>query len=259
MKGHWTVSVLASILILGSLGLSQQAFANPISFSTSDVPVCDPFPEGSDFGDELGWGPSSFPPAPFPPDEEILSAFEFDLEPSSCPTFASGPFVGTTISITNLTPTSWHDLIYVANADTSMSNFDGFVDGLLAFKIDNIGCDPGGINHPLAFGDFNGNCIFEPGETWEINIDDYFNSFGTPAENLNSLGLGFGTSPSSGSIIAFAEEGPPGGPVVGGTSIPIDTTALLIAGAQTTTPWLILGVLSAVGIGFAVFTLKRNH
>jgi len=110
--------------------------------------------------------------------------------------------------------TSWHDLIYVANIDTSISNFDGTVDGLPAFKIDNIGCDPSGINHPLAFGDFNGNCIFEPGETWEINIDDYFNSFGTPPENLNSLGLGFGTSPSSGSIIAFAEEEPPGEPPV---------------------------------------------
>jgi len=45
---------------------------------------------------------------------------------------------------------------------------------------------------------------------------------------------------------------------VGGTILPIDTTALLVAGAQTTTPWLILGVVSAVGIGLAVFTLKRR-
>jgi len=46
---------------------------------------------------------------------------------------------------------------------------------------------------------------------------------------------------------------------VGGTSIPVDTTALLVAGAYTMTPWLILGVLSAVGIGLAVFTLKRSR
>jgi len=46
---------------------------------------------------------------------------------------------------------------------------------------------------------------------------------------------------------------------IGGTSIPIDTTALLVAGAQTISPWLILGVLSIIGIGLAVFTLKRNH
>ena len=46
---------------------------------------------------------------------------------------------------------------------------------------------------------------------------------------------------------------------IGGTSIPIDTTALLVAGAQTISPWLILGVLSAVGIGLAVFTIKRSR
>ena len=45
---------------------------------------------------------------------------------------------------------------------------------------------------------------------------------------------------------------------VGGTVLPIDTTALLVAGAQTISPWLILGVLSAVGIGLTVFTLKRR-
>jgi len=58
-------------------------------------------------------------------------------------------------------------------------------------------------------------------------------------------------------IQKFAE--PPPQVPIGGTSIPIDTTALLVAGAQTISPWLILGVLSAVGIGLAVFTLKRNH
>jgi len=47
--------------------------------------------------------------------------------------------------------------------------------------------------------------------------------------------------------------------VVGGTSIPIDSTALLVAGAQTISPWLILGVLSVVGIGLAVFTIKRSR
>jgi len=48
-------------------------------------------------------------------------------------------------------------------------------------------------------------------------------------------------------------------PAIGGTILPIDTTALLVAGAQTMTPWLILGVVSAIGIGLAVFTLKRNR
>jgi len=50
-----------------------------------------------------------------------------------------------------------------------------------------------------------------------------------------------------------------GGSPVGGTILPIDTTSLLVAGAQTISPWLILGLVSAIGIGLAVFTLKRNH
>jgi len=55
------------------------------------------------------------------------------------------------------------------------------------------------------------------------------------------------------------EVDPPTAQAIGGTSIPIDTTALLVAGAQTMTPWLILVVISAVGIGLAVFTLKRSR
>jgi len=50
-----------------------------------------------------------------------------------------------------------------------------------------------------------------------------------------------------------------GGPPVGGTYLPLDTTSLLIAGVTTTTPWLIFGIVAAVGIGLAVFTLKRSR
>jgi len=46
---------------------------------------------------------------------------------------------------------------------------------------------------------------------------------------------------------------------VGGTFLPIDTTALLVAGAQTISPWLILSVIIPVAIGLAVFTIKRSR
>jgi len=59
---------------------------------------------------------------------------------------------------------------------------------------------------------------------------------------------------SEGESITLQEQS-----AVGGTSLSIDTTALLVAGAQTISPWLILGVVSAVGIGLAVFTLKRSR
>jgi len=54
------------------------------------------------------------------------------------------------------------------------------------------------------------------------------------------------------------EEGG-GGSSIGGIDVTINTTSLLVAGAQTMTPWLILVVISAVGIGLAVFTLKRSR
>ena len=46
---------------------------------------------------------------------------------------------------------------------------------------------------------------------------------------------------------------------VGGTFLPIDTTALLVAGDYTSASWMIPILVSAVGIGLAVFTLKRSR
>jgi len=47
--------------------------------------------------------------------------------------------------------------------------------------------------------------------------------------------------------------------VIGGTLIPIDTTALLVAGVQSISMWMIPILVAAVGIGLAVFTLKRSR
>jgi len=89
-------------------------------------------------------------------------------------------------------------------------------------------------------------------------------SFGIPLEtsidtiitiNLFAQDSGFNNSgPETLTVTVVAPQ-----VAIGGTILPIDTTALLVAGAQTMTPWLILGVLSAVGVGFAVFTLKRSR
>ncbi len=46
--------------------------------------------------------------------------------------------------------------------------------------------------------------------------------------------------------------------LIGGELLPIETTALLLAGAYTTASWMIPVVLSAVGIGLAVFTLRKK-
>jgi len=75
----------------------------------------------------------------------------------------------------------------------------------------------------------------------------------------DSFGHVFVVGLGSGNVFEIDLSPVSSGSSIGGTLIPIDTTALLIAGAYTMTPWLILGVLSAVGIGLAVFTLKRSR
>ena len=48
-------------------------------------------------------------------------------------------------------------------------------------------------------------------------------------------------------------------PIVGGKLLPIDTSALLVAGAQTNVTWLIPIVLSVIGIGLFVVSRKSDN
>jgi hypothetical protein len=49
---------------------------------------------------------------------------------------------------------------------------------------------------------------------------------------------------------------PPGGIIIGGQLLPIDTTVLLLAGVQSVSMWMIPVVVSVIGIG--VFVIKRR-
>lgn len=106
------------------------------------------------------------------------------------------------------------DLVYVADPETTISNYDGYVaDSSVAgttpsftpaFRIDAVG-----INQPLVFESIAVNGIFEPGEIWQFIIQDYVNVWGGPAGDLSSLGVaaasGGGGPPSTGSIIIAPE------------------------------------------------------
>ena len=86
-------------------------------------------------------------------------------------------------------------------AETSLTNFDGLVNGMLAFKIDYLG-----VNRSLIFEDMIMDGIFQPGETWGFIIQDYQNMFGLPPSALGSIGVpSLGDTLSSGSIIAIPE------------------------------------------------------
>ena len=172
------------------------------------------------------------------------------------------------ISITNtvMPPEAFFDVYYVADAATTITNFDGTINGGLAFFIDSpnsfggFGC---GVNCPLVSESLILDGIWQPTETWEIVLQDYSNTLGIPPEALGSIGVpsgaSGGTGPSSFSsgsiVVTFFDEfffGP-----VGGTEIPVDTTTLLLAGVQSISMWMIPVVAAVAVIG--VFVIKRRQ
>ena len=104
------------------------------------------------------------------------------------------------VLIINQTQTKFTDLWYVADPETKLSNFDGFVNGQLAFHIDATG-----RNQPLVSESISADGIFEPGEAWEFIIDDYSNDLGVGAWVIDSIGVPSPDMQSSGSIIAIPE------------------------------------------------------
>ena len=153
--------------------------------------------------DELGIGAATFPPGPFPDDEEIM-AFEMttDYTPCSEPgNQDSAAIPNMEVTMTNLTTRDFADVWYVADLDTGLTNFDGTVNLGHAFKIDTLG-----FNRPLITESFFPlNDIFEAGETWHFVIQDYTNGLGLPASLLSSVGVGVGSLglTSTGSIVAI--------------------------------------------------------
>jgi hypothetical protein len=167
--------------------------------------TCDPL-EVPDFVHELGLGALS--EGPFPPDEEILVSEDLNVGFDAC-----NPVVTVTnalVHITNKTGSDFSEVWYVADPDTDLTNYDGWVNdpngavpcelfGCKAFRIDSVGA-----NKPLISESLTADGIFENDETWSFVIDDYLNTAALPPSALNSLLVGskspFG--PSSGSIIA---------------------------------------------------------
>jgi hypothetical protein len=148
---------------------------------------------------ELGNQPS------FPTNEWITSSYSY-ADHIPCPlNFMPGGPPNVLVTITNMTGLFWYDVWYVADWETSLTNDDGWVNGGLAFKIDNIG-----VNTPLVFESMNRDQVFEPGESWEFVIQNYFNTLQLLPSDLGSIGVGFlsGGDPfSSGSIIAIPAPG----------------------------------------------------
>ena len=187
----WIIMLLAMIVAVPVLAV-------PVEVYSVDLPVQDPLSVRGLYH-ELGDG--------FPADELIAST---DIETNyiPCPSEydpALGPNIE--VTMTNLTPTDWQDVHYVAdNPITAITNFDGMIgnaglgDAWWAFRIDNIG-----LNTPLVFESITPDNVFEAGETWQFVLQNFVST--GPATPLGSIGIA-SLSPvatlSTGSIIAQA-------------------------------------------------------
>jgi hypothetical protein len=151
--------------------------------------------------DELGQG--------FPWGEMIeSSAINTNLTACTGAPYDNPAIPNALVSITNCTLAAWSDLWYVRDPETTLTNYDGVVNGQFAFKIDYIG-----MNVPLVYESITANAIFEVGETWSFIIQDYSNTLQSGQLMLlpsafGSIGVGNGSMGdivSSGSIIAIPE------------------------------------------------------
>ena len=195
MKKKFVIILVFTALILAISGTSQ---AVPTIVNYDDGPQ-DPLNVPRNVH-ELG------NPTLFPQEELILSAYEGFTEHIPCPELDDPQMQNVLVSITNLTNESWAEVWYVADPETYLTNHDGWVNGELAFKIDNVG-----LNTPLLLESMSPNLVFEPGETWVFAIQDYMNMFGLQPSLYGSIGVGFsstGDQLSSGSIIAVPVPAP---------------------------------------------------
>ena len=268
MKGIWAVPVLAGILIMAGISFMHTSDAEVTEVLTEDVGTCDPMDTWFD-SDEIGFSP------PFSTGE-VLTATSGSTGTVPCvATDLGGPHA--LVSITNMNTEAYEDVYYVADfPDTVFTNIDGTILGIAppgdtagdAFRIDapwsvvfqpplgSAGC---GVNCPLVSESLVMDGIWEPTETWEFVIQDYVNGAGTPSSAFGSIGVTStigGIDPgstSSGSILVMFDDD-----LIGGTMIPIDTTALLVAGFNANSIWMIPTVLGLAGAGIVLFKLKRK-
>ena len=102
------------------------------------------------------------------------------------------------MTITNSNAIGYSAVYYVANAATVFDNIDGTINGLPAFRIDNVG-----VNTPLISESGAADGIFAPGESWQFILQDYTNAL-LGAAALGAIGVPDINLPptASGSIVA---------------------------------------------------------
>ena len=195
------------------VALATQTLASPTKIVHNNTPQCD-FLFIPDDVEELG----EF--SVFPADEALSAADLGHTPVIPCPSTNLSNLPEIVVDIRNLSGRAWSEVWYVADPETTVTNFDGEANQVPfsplqeAFRIDNDISDPGGTHHPLISESLFPNGIWDIGESWQFVLQDYSNSLGLSAAAINSIGVGnasvplAGVTDSSGSIIAITEVVP---------------------------------------------------
>ncbi|MBN1974863.1 MAG: hypothetical protein JW787_14580 [Sedimentisphaerales bacterium] len=133
-------------------------------------------------------GTNSAGALPLFPEDELISSGETFTELTACsigPEFDDPQIPNALVTITNLTGKAWTSLWYVADLETGLTNYDGWVNNGLAFQIDSVG-----NNQPLISESMTADNIFELNESWSFIIQDYQSSLGLAPSLLGSVGVG---------------------------------------------------------------------
>ena len=180
------VSVSIAALVLMAAG---SVHALPTQVVHVNTPDCDPLFIPTDV-EEIG----DF--TVFPADES-LDAQDLGQSPIiPCPANNDTLIPDVVVDMRNLTGRKWSEVWYVANPDTSISNFDGIANdaafplGHFAFRIDRFASDPLGGHHPLIAESGTPDGIWEIGESWTFVLQDYGNALGLGPDKIDSLGIG---------------------------------------------------------------------
>jgi len=253
MERIWILPVLV-ILIVGSLGFSQDAFADT---NITDEPSCENAPVLGTFdsGTCVLDGTHTIP---------LGDLWSFQIPSKVTGTVDIFGFYQARVSFSN------------SGTINAIGGFSG-ANGVLEFQ---IGTDyanecNGIINLIGGTGNFSGILLVIAGN----GFSPIFNNFGTITGTNSNLPIGqgaVGVSSNNPLVATFNNHGTLTAPVetsgtgtfndnlpdqcdipIGGTFVPIDQSALLLAGAQSISMWMIPVILAGVGIG--IFVIKRRN
>lgn len=164
MKSMLKGKLLRVVFVVSAM-VAAPAGAVVVSITVSGPDGCDPlFISSVPWADELG---SAYT---FPVGEQI-GFFSIDTNLVACVASDDDQVPNKLVSITNLQAFPISDIYYVANGGSvpgTFSNFDGYINGSMAMKVDHSGNNLSLYSESLIT-----DGIFQPSETWQFIVQDY--------------------------------------------------------------------------------------